>query len=179
MTSKTFKSNCSCPFFPDVTLEFSTKIQWSLVVAKKHITPTEPIIHMKFECVMQKENHRKLPIRKCPVNEIKENYVKSYEFRELLRNALFSLGGTAWLEYIELIVHAPFSLTETDRSQVTAPDGTKYIKSDARFGSPLYGKWHKIPPGFRNLSEAGNLATVVDSPPKEWVRIEHVYCFHP
>ena len=57
--------------------------------------------------------------------------------------------------------------SQRGRSQVTAPDGTIYIKSKARVGSLLHGKWHKIPPPFKTLSQAGDKATVVDSPPFE------------
>jgi len=172
----TFKDFYSCPIFPDVTLEFTTKIQWSLIVAKKHVTLREPIIHVRFEGPMQKVEHEKLHIRKCPTSEVRQSYVDSQKFRDSLRNVLLRLGGPAWLEYIESFVRSPLSVRETERTQVTAPDGTTYVKSKARIGSPLYGKWYKIPPGFKNISQAGKLATVIDSPPEE--PKEYVYCLH-
>jgi len=172
----TFKDFYSCPIFPDVTLELTTKIQWSLIAAKKHVTLKEPIIHVKFECPVQKVEPEKLPIRKCPTSEAIQSYVGSQRFQDSLRNVLLRLGGSAWLDYIESFVRNPLLVRETKRSQVTAPDGTTYVKSKARIGSPLDGKWYKIPPGFKNISQAGKLATVIDSPPEE--PKEYTYCLH-
>jgi len=162
-----------------VTLEFTTKIQWSFIAAKKHLTPTEPIIHVRFECPMQKVTHEKLLMRRCPVSEVRQSYVDSQAFRNSLRNGLLALGGSAWLGHIERLVIGLFLQKESERTRITASDGTIYVKSNARMGSPLYGKWHKIPPGFRNISEAGNLATVVESPPEDLIKEEHMYCLHP
>lgn len=180
MTTDTSKGFYSCPVFPNVTLEFTTKIQWSLIAAKKHVTLREPIIHVRFECPVQKVAHEKLPIRKCRMSEIRQSYVDSQRFRDSLRNVLFRLGGPIWLEFIERFVRSPLSVSETKRMRITAPDGTTYIKSKARIGSPLYSKWYKIPPGFKNISQAGNLATVVESPPEDLIKTkEYTYCLQP
>ena len=176
----TFKDFYSCPIFADVTLEFTTKIQWSFIVAKKHVAVREPIIHVRFECPEQKVAHEKLPIRKCQMSEVRQSYINSQKFRDSLRNILLRLGGPTWSEYVERLVRTPPSVRETKRTRITAPDGTTYVKSKARIGSPLYGRWHKIPPGFKNISQAGKLASVVESPPEDLTKSkEYTYCLHP
>jgi len=82
------------------------------------------------------------------------------------------------LPYIEMIVGNDFSLKEQERSQITDKDGTKYRKSKARVGSPLFGKWLKIPLGFKNFTEAGDRAEIVDSPPNRLLEVQNIYCIH-
>lgn len=180
LATNKFKDFYPCPIFPDETVEFTTRIQWFFVAAKKHITPVEPIIHVRFKCPVEKVTREELPFIRCQTTEVIQSYIRSLKFRDLLKETLLRLGGQAWLGYIERFVRAPiFSLRETQKTRITAPDGTIYIKSNARVGSPLYGKWHKIPPGFKNLSQAGERATIVKSPPENLIKPEeHTYCFY-
>jgi len=82
------------------------------------------------------------------------------------------------LPYIETIVRNDFFLKDQERSQITDKDGTKYRKSKARVGSPLFGKWLKIPPGFKNYTEASDRAEIVDSPPNGLLESQNIYCIH-
>ena len=170
-----FKDHLSCPLFPIETLEFSTRVQWSWVAAKKHVTEVRPRIHVTFKCPSQIRTKDTPQFGECPVNDIIREYVETQRFRSLLRENLLRLGGSRMTPYIDTIIRG-FSLEEPERTQITDKNGTKYIKSRAVVSSPLFGKWHKIPPGFRNLTEAGDLAQVVDSPPEKLLKEEKFYC---
>lgn len=173
-----FKDSYSCPIFPQATLTFSIRVRWSWIVAGKHITETLPNIEIMFKCPAQKITSDELPLGKCPVNEIKCDYINTQRFRNLLRTSLVKLGGPRMMPYIDMIVRGSLSLEEPEIKQITDKDGTKYQKSRASAGSPLFGKWYKKPPGYRNVTEAGSLAELVDSPPKELLQKENIYCSH-
>ena len=168
-----FKDSYSCPIFPARIITFSTRVQWSWIAAKKHITEVPPRIDIMFSCPAQKRTKETLTFGECPVNEIIRDYIDTQRFSTLLREGLLKLGGLRMKSYIDNIIR-DFSLGEPQRTQITAKDGTKYQKSRAVVGSPLFGKWYKIPPGFKNIKEAGY--QIIDMPPEELLKIENIYC---
>lgn len=173
-----FKDRYPCLIFPKEIVTFSTGVRWEWIATKKHVTTAPPQIKIMFKCPAQKVTSNDQPLGNCQVDEVKKNYVDTRRFRDLLRKNLLELGGPRMLPYIETIVGNDFPLKEQERSQITDKDGTKYRKSKARMGSPLFGKWLKIPPGFKNFTEAGDCAEIVDSPPNRLLEIQNIYCIH-
>jgi hypothetical protein len=170
--SKIFTLGVKCPIFPKETIQLRTNIIWRGVASKKHVTISNPRIRTRIICNHQMEKEKTIPFGYCPRTKILNQLINTRFFRRIIISKLAEMGVP--FEFIKKYI-SKMSISEPQTRRVTDKNGTKYVKSRAKSG-PLENKWYKIPPGFKNITEAGDKVEILDSPPAHLLKRTITYC---